>query len=658
MAGFAAPSRQARERSRALAQVTLVHLLRGLAHLIWTGRNHSHLCTRGAVGALLISRLGMISIGKVRDADYYLTETHADDVHRYYADNQRSGTWVGDFASEIGLSGQVDPADFRALLNGVDPRTGARLTATPVRVHAFDAAISLDKGSSIVRALGDDSTKEQFDAVFGAARDDYITFLETWAAKVRRGHAGAERHDGAGIAAAVFHHHNSREGDPQEHLHIVILNATRGPDERITGLDTKLLYQTRYTAEAVFQASFRYHAARTLGLTYGEVDRHGVAQVAGIPDAVRREFSQRRIQIEEAMEARGVSSANAARIAALATRAPKAEPIPDAVMEAQWRARAIDHDFAIADLHTFRRTPGLSVSDADLAASITEHRSHFDQLEAIRQVAIAAGDGAPLAAIEARSDEFVASPQVVPLAEGRFTTQEILQLEQRSIAIATSTSARVPVASAAAIQRAAESRPTLGDDQASLLAELASAPRRVDVVVGKAGAGKTFALDALREAYEESGHRVLGAALAARAARELQSGAGIKSTTAHSLLTGIEAGRITIDASTVVVVDEAAMVPTRTLAALLTEVDRAQAKAILVGDPKQLPEIEAGGLFAAIAHRVPTIHLTENRRQTDHHERAALDHLRAGNVDSALDHLHRAATSSWPPPPSTPAAPS
>ncbi len=295
----------------------------------------------------------MISIGKVRDADYYLTETHADDVHRYYADDGRTGEWVGSFGRELGLTGEVDPADFRAVLTGLNPKTGIRLTETTVRVHAFDAAISLDKGSSIVRALGGPTTRDQFDEVLGRARDDYVDFMEQWAAKVRRGHGGAETLDGGGIAAAVFHHHNSREGDPQEHLHVVILNATKGPDGRVTALDTRLLYRARYTAEAIFQASFRYHAARALGLTYGEVDRHGVAQVAGIPETVRREFSQRRIQIEQAMGKRGVSSAHGARIAALATRAAKSEPVPDDVMQAEWRSRALQHDFAFEDLHAY-----------------------------------------------------------------------------------------------------------------------------------------------------------------------------------------------------------------------------------------------------------------------------------------------------------------
>ena len=57
---------------------------------------------------------------------------------------------------------------------------------------------------------------------------------------------------------------------------------------------------------------------------------------------------------------------------------------------------------------------------------------------------------------------------------------------------------------------------------------------------------------------------------------------------------------------------------------------------VLVGDPRQLPEIEAGGAFAAIVGRIGAIELTENRRQHQAWERIALDALRLGRAGFAL----------------------
>lgn len=72
---------------------------------------------------------------------------------------------------------------------------------------------------------------------------------------------------------------------------------------------------------------------------------------------------------------------------------------------------------------------------------------------------------------------------------------------------------------------------------------------------------------------------------------------------------------------------------------LATLAARDQTKLVLVGDPKQPPEIEAGGAFRALAQQLDAVQLTEKRRQHDRHERRALRDLRAGRVDRALRRL-------------------
>ena len=59
------------------------------------------------------------------------------------------------------------------------------------------------------------------------------------------------------------------------------------------------------------------------------------------------------------------------------------------------------------------------------------------------------------------------------------------------------------------------------------------------------------------------------------------------------------------------------MVGTRTLARLLDLAARDDAKLVAVGDPAQLPEIDAGGLFAALARDLGAAVLTENLRQVE-----------------------------------------
>src|SRR5207244_11830723 len=126
----------------------------------------------------------------------------------------------------------------------------------------------------------------------------------------------------------------------------------------------------------------------------------------------------------------------------------------------------------------------------------------------------------------------------------------------------------------------------------------------VEVVVGVAGSGKTYALSAAHDAWTTSGYRVIGAALSARAAAELRDGSGIPSTTLARLLTDLDRPESDgLPDNCVLIVDEAAMVGTRQLARLLDHAQADGAKVVLVGDDHQLTEIEAGGAFDAPAQR-------------------------------------------------------
>ena len=73
-----------------------------------------------------------------------------------------------------------------------------------------------------------------------------------------------------------------------------------------------------------------------------------------------------------------------------------------------------------------------------------------------------------------------------------------------------------------------------------------------------------------RDAWTREGFTVIGCALAARAARQLESDSGIPSATLDALLREVcQYDRSRLHSSTVIVVDEAAMVGTRKLNQLL-----------------------------------------------------------------------------------------
>ena len=185
------------------------------------------------------------------------------------------------------------------------------------------------------------------------------------------------------------------------------------------------------------------------------------------------------------------------------------------------------------------------------------------------------------------------------------------------------------------IDAALANQPTLEPEQEAMVHQICEKGVGVDVIEGIAGSGKTFALAAAHDAWSASGYQVRGACLAARAAQRLEDGSGIPSTTLDRLQRSLATDPLT--QADVVVIDKAGMVSTRSLLRLVEPAQAAGAKVVLVGDPRQLPELEAGGAFAALIDRHGHAKLETNRRQTEPWEQDALAQLRHGDVDRAFD---------------------
>lgn len=361
-------------------------------------------------------------------------------------------------------------------------------------------------------------------------------------------------------------------------------------------------------------------------------------------------FSRRRAQITAELDRLGYTSTKAAAVATLATRPPKGPKVTLADLRAGWAERGgdlgvdgVDHLFG-RDRHHPPKTRDL-VEAMVAPDGLTAASSGFDRRDVLRALACEHRTGAWAGALRAEADMVLADREVVALARPtpaggpRYSTRGLLDLEGDLIGRAQArTGAGTAVVPVGALEAALAPRPGLSGEQRSMVARLTRSGAGVEVVVGRAGTGKTFALDAARAAWANNGTPVIGCALSARAAAELQAGSGIPASTIDRLLLDYDRpgphGGLT--AGSVLVIDEAAMVGTRKLGRLLTLAERSQAKIVLVGDPRQLPEIDAGGLFATLARDLPAIELVTNRRQQQPWERDALAELRAGSVPAAV----------------------
>jgi ATP-dependent exoDNAse (exonuclease V) alpha subunit len=223
------------------------------------------------------------------------------------------------------------------------------------------------------------------------------------------------------------------------------------------------------------------------------------------------------------------------------------------------------------------------------------------------------------------------------LEERRWSTPELLAVEQRLVAAATNrTGEQTAVASHEAVRDALAAHPTAGPDQQAMVRDLCQGGQGVAIVVGRAGTGKTFALGMARHAWQLDGYRLLAAAPTGIATMSLQGEGFEEVATCDRLLGDLDRGYEALSDRTVLVVDEAGMLGSRKLARLLEHAQQEGAKVVLVGDDRQLAAIDAAGGFRALRVRLGATELVENRRQHQAWEREALDLVRSGLVEEAV----------------------
>jgi conjugative relaxase-like TrwC/TraI family protein len=570
-------------------------------------------------------------------ASYYLKAIANDRDDYYVASGEVPGRWLGSGSELLGLDGEVTPEELRAVLAGLDPRTGETLLG--YRKNAgFDLTLSAPKSVSLLWGLSDGATAEQVVAAHDQAVLAALAYLEDAACTVRRGKRGSVHHRAGGLVVAAFRHRTSREADPQLHTHLVTANMACGPDGRWTALHSADIWHHSRTAGFIYQSVLRHEVAERLNVAFEPAEKPGIGEVVGIPKPVRRRFSRRRIEIEVAMAEHGVRTSHGAQIATLDTRPAKPAPLSEDELRAGWRDHADAIGFDLNQVPRQRRHP-LPTDDQAIGRHLTRRDATFDRLQILQAVAEAATQGLPYEQIVARADAFLAGPEAVAVTAARWTTPEMLAIEADAIDRAVG-GPRTLAVHPQLVDAAIAARPSISGEQADAVRSITTTSDSVSVVVGHAGAGKTFSLNAGAEAWRNAGLRPTGLALAGRAAAELQAGSGIPSQTIASFFTDMSEGESLTDRD-VLVVDEAGMVGTRDLHRIVTATTEAGAKLVLVGDHKQLAEIEAGGMFAALARRLGAAELTENRRLQVPAQALTARALRNGDVDQALLRLRR-----------------
>jgi conjugative relaxase-like TrwC/TraI family protein len=592
----------------------------------------------------------MLSIGKMGAGQegYYLGKV-AEGAEDYYSgEGEAEGYWLGDAAKDLGLLGKVDPDQLVSMLTGANPASGEPFGLRHVEggaVPGFDLTFSAPKSVSLAWALGGHPVAAEVKAAHAEAVRAGLDYLQTAACWTRRGAGGHLFVKGSGFLAAGYVHRSSRAGDPQLHTHVLVANATFA-EGRWTRLYHPAIYDHAKAAGYIYEAHLRDELTRRLGVRWREVE-NGIAEIRGFDPDHLRAFSTRR---EEILEAAGEgASARARQIATLATREAKDRDLTAESLRDLWRRKGegigLDREAIRATFGKERQAPEGRVAVADVEATLTAHASHFDRRDVIQAVADTLPAGAPGPEVVELADAYLSRSDVILIAQAakgeRYTTRAIWELEKKALASAEAMGSSTDRATVdqLVVARVLAERPSMKSDQEAMVRRLLTGGEGLVVVIGEAGTGKTYALVGAARGWSAGRGELRVAAPTWRAANVLRS-EGLEATSLARLLAELDRaaaeGRAPLRPGSVVVVDEAGMVDSQSLARIIDHAQEAEAKLVLMGDPAQLGEIEAGGLFAGIAQRTEPVVLDEVIRHRHELERDAAKLIREGEGREAI----------------------
>ena len=504
--------------------------------------------------------------------------------------------------------------------------------------------------------------------------------------------------DVRGLIATAYDHYDSRAGDPHLHTHVVISNKVQTVlDNKWRSLDGRPQHAATVALSEFHEAVFADHLTRLFGVEWETRDRgrdrNAAWAIAKVPEQLVTEFSSRSRNINEekdrliaayvAKHGRQPSSTTIIKLRAQATLAtrPEKEIHSLAELTAQWRQRAgqilgVDATCWAREVTANEAPLLLRADDLPLdvvrvlgervVATVGEKRSTWRRwnltAEAAREtmryrfastrdreaIIGMVVDTAEAVSIRLTPPELASSPAVFrrsdessvfrPKNSTVFSSDQLLDAEERLLQLAhTATGPTVSLATVERVTRRSELEGlVLGEDQASALTEIAVSGRVVDLLVGPAGAGKTTAMSALRQAWEKDHGQgsVVGLAPSSSAAQVLAEDLGITTeNTAKWWQEHLQAG-MGFEQGQLVIVDEASLAGTLSLDRITQLAAEAAAKVLLVGDYAQLQAVDAGGAFGMLTHDrddVPEL-VDVHRFAHDWEKRASLD-LRHGHTD-------------------------
>ena len=568
-------------------------------------------------------------------ADYYLN------------DQELQGRMQGKLADRLGLSGPITKDAFFQLCDNKNPVTSQSLTprTNEQRTVGYDINFHCPKSVSILHALSNDP---HILTVFEDAVSQTMQDIERDAkTRVRKNNVVAERETGE-LIFGQFIHQTARpvDGhlpDPHLHAHCFVFNATWDEQEQQIKAG-----QFRDINRDMPYYQARFHKRLSDGLIEQgyQINRTDKAfQVDGIPQRVVDLFSKRTDEIGRIAKEKGITDVDELGQLGARTRAKKQAGHTMAELKAEWRKQILDlgSDGQGEGQRIIRFAPRKEDALLQPEQCVDHALAHgFERASVLQDRRLLASAyrhsvGTSAVSLDAITEQFRSDDRLIHVNEKDrmlCTTRQVLAEESRMVSLARAGQGKLKP-----LYKTAPNL-TLDGQQADAVNHVLTSTHRVSIIRGAAGSGKTTLMREAVQFINDAGKSVMVVAPTSDASRGVLREEGFAQADTVAKLLNDKAMQEQLT-NQVLWVDEAGLLGTKDMTALLDLVQQKNARLILGGDTLQHAPVVRGDALR-ILNTVGGIQAAEvskiyRQRNTDY--RAAVTDLANGDIRQAFEKL-------------------
>jgi conjugative relaxase-like TrwC/TraI family protein len=566
----------------------------------------------------------------------------------YYIDDQEmNGRFHGHVARRLGLEGQtVDKATFDKLCDNINPQTGESLTPRTVanRRVGYDISFHAPKSVSILHGLGNDKrVLKVFEASVKETMGDIERDMQT---RVRIQGQYRDR-DAPELIWADFTHQTARPtkhhvADPHLHTHAFCLNTVYDPvEQRFKAGQFHNVKRDMPYYQALFQKRL---ADKLNGLGYGIRKTENGFEVATIPQKAIDIFSKRTNLIGQVARDKNISNPKDLDKLGARTREGKNKNLTMAELKAHWHAqlkeagvdeKTPEEKMTIDKSQNVNKTVNQAIEHVFTRNSVKRDRQILAEAYklAVDNPSIKTTDLDE--GLEKNSDVFK-----IQVGGQRLCTTALVHKEERNMIEL----ARRGIGKHHPLKYGfdAEKFTHLNDEQKLALQHVMTAQDRLMMIRGAAGTGKTTLFKTMVPEIEKANKKVYLFAPTAEASRDVLKQEGFKEADTVSRFLHDKKLQDKV-AGQVMIIDEAGMLGSQDMAAILKLADEGKTRVILSGDPRQHTAVLRGDamrLLKDVGH-IDQVSLETIYRQKSNTYKEAVKEISKGNVRSGFQQLDK-----------------